>query len=165
MPEDAFPINREHLDEYKGEKVKMIMASWFMSDPAHFPYSDDIIPLFVSSHYTERSLEEAFKRKESLDYFKKYEPIGCRDAYTVKALNKYGIDAYFSGCLTLTLGETFHKTKDSGEILMVDVMYEYKTIKEILSYLYYSPKEFISRCIKEKSFFLNLIHNTSKKDY
>lgn len=164
LPKDAIPINRERLNEYQGEKVKMIMASWFMSEPDHFPYSKDIEPLFISSHYTERSLEEAFKRKESLDYFKKYQPIGCRDAYTVKVFEKYGIEAYFSGCLTLTLGKTFHKTADSGEILMVDVMYEYKTVKEILRDLYYSPKELISRCIREKGFFKNLVSNTSKKE-
>lgn len=163
LPQSAIPINREHLDEYRGEKVKMIMASWFMSEPNHFPYSEDIEPLFISSHYTERSLEEALKRKESLDYFKKYQPIGCRDAYTVKVFEKYGIDAYFSGCLTLTLGKSFKKTKDSGEILMVDVMYEYKTIKEILRDLYFSPREIISRCIREKGFLKNLLTNTSKK--
>lgn len=108
-------------------------------------------------------MEEALKRKESLDYFKKYQPIGCRDAYTVKVFEKYGIDAYFSGCLTLTLGKSFKKTKDSGEILMVDVMYEYKTIKEILRDLYFSPREIISRCIREKGFLKNLLTNTSKK--
>lgn len=163
LPQDAFPINRERLDEYRGEKAKMIMASWFMSEPNHFPYSRDIEPLFISSHYTERSLEEAFKRKESLEYFKKYQPIGCRDAYTVKVFKKYGIDAYFSGCLTLTLGKSFHRTEDTGEILMVDVMYEYKTIKEILCDLFFSPKELISRCVREKGFLMNLLANTSKK--
>lgn len=163
LSNDAIAINRERLDEYKGDKVKMIMASWFMSEPNHFPYSKDIIPLFISSHYTERSLEEALKRKESLEYFKKYQPIGCRDAYTVKIFEKYGIEAYFSGCLTLTLGDSFHKTKESGEILMVDVMYEYKSVKEILKELYFSPKELISRCVREKGFFRNLLSNTSKK--
>lgn len=163
LPQNAIPINRERLDEYRGEKVKMIMASWFMSEPDHFPYSEDIEPLFISSHYTERSLEEALKRKEGLDYFKKYQPIGCRDAYTVKVFEKYGIDAYFSGCLTLTLGKSFRRTEDSGEILMVDVMYEYKTIKDILQDLYFSPREIISRCIREKGFLKNLLTNTSKK--
>ncbi|MHB9292886.1 hypothetical protein Holit_01999 [Hollandina sp. SP2] len=39
-----------------------------------------------------------------IKYLKKHEPIGCRDYGTVKLLGKYGINAYFSGCLTLTLG-------------------------------------------------------------
>lgn len=163
LPNDAIPINRERMDEYSGERVKVIMASWFMSEPNHFPYSDDIDPLFISSHYTERSLEEALKRKESVDYFKKYQPIGCRDAYTMKVFKKFGIDAYFSGCLTLTLGQSIKKTTDSDEILMVDVMYEYKTVKDVIQDLLYSPKELISRCLREKYFFKKMLSNTSKK--
>ncbi len=128
-----------------GGECKVIMASWFMSDPSHFPYSRDIEPLFISSHYTERSLEEAFKRKESIDYFKRHEPIGCRDSYTVGVFEQYGIKAYFSGCLTLTLGNTFKHKSKGNEILMVDVMYNYRTWSEFLLDMRAVPREFLSK--------------------
>jgi polysaccharide pyruvyl transferase WcaK-like protein len=40
---------------------------------------------------------------EGIQYFKKHQPIGCRDTYTQKTLEKHGIQTYFSACLTLTL--------------------------------------------------------------
>ena len=145
LPNDVISINRERLDEYWGGKCKVLMASWFMPAPSHFPYSEDIEPLFISSHYTERSLDEAFKRKESIEYFKRHEPIGCRDSYTVSVFERYGIKAYFSGCLTLTLGNTFRHVPGGNEILMVDVMYNYRTWNEFVLDMKAVPREFLSK--------------------
>lgn len=39
----------------------------------------------------------------SLDFYKKYEPIGCRDSWTLSQLTSRGVKAYFNGCLTLSL--------------------------------------------------------------
>lgn len=43
-------IERERLDEYDGEKVKMIMNGWYMHHPEHWPPSPKIRPLFVAFH-------------------------------------------------------------------------------------------------------------------
>ena len=44
---------------------------------------------------------------ETIYHLKQHAPIGCRDFYTVSLLEKYGIPAYYSGCMTLTLGKTY----------------------------------------------------------
>jgi hypothetical protein len=42
------------------------------------------------------------------------EPIGCRDRSTSKYLTDRGVDAYFSGCLTLTLDNINKKNKENA---------------------------------------------------
>ncbi len=115
-------INREKLDEYNGEEVRLIMNGWFMHEPSHWPPSPKIHPLFVSFHLNVLAKSELLK-DESINYLKKFEPIGCRDKNTVKLLTDNGVDAYFSGCLTLTLGESYKSaanTKRNG-IYFTDV--------------------------------------------
>ena len=62
---------------------------------------------------------------KNLEYLKEHEPIGCRDYYTVGLLKEKGIDAYFSGCMTLTLSETcrYNGNKREG-IYFVDASVE-----------------------------------------
>ena len=53
---------------------------------------------------------------KNLEYFKNQPPIGCRDQATVKLLQKHGIDAYFTGCLTLFFDK--HIKKDDKKYLV-----------------------------------------------
>ena len=59
-----------------------------------------------------------------MKYFnlKKYEPIGCRDIYTQQILEKSGINAYFSSCLTTTLDIDFavNHSERTNEIIFID---------------------------------------------
>lgn len=102
---DYVLVDRENLDEFSYEnnkKVNVIMNGWFMANPHKFPPSDNINPLYVSFHLTP-PIEDVFFTKETIEHLKQYQPIGCRDTNTVALMKKHGIDAYFSGCLTLTL--------------------------------------------------------------
>jgi hypothetical protein len=38
-----------------------------------------------------------------LAFLQKNAPVGCRDTHTLNLMKSQGVDAYFSGCLTLTL--------------------------------------------------------------
>lgn len=96
-------IEREHLNSYKGEAVNMIMNGWYMHHPEKWPPSDLIHPLFVAFHINS-SVEKKMLSDKSIAYLKLHEPIGCRDMYTSNLLRSKGINAYFSACLTLTLG-------------------------------------------------------------
>lgn len=91
---------------YHGEDVKIIMNGWYMDNPENFPPSDRIHPLLISIHINSYGLP-GMLRSECVEFFKKYQPIGCRDKHTVKLLEEKGIEAYFSGCLTLTLGRKY----------------------------------------------------------
>jgi len=91
-------INREHMNAYS-RKVRVIMSAWFLHSQGNWPPSNDITPIFVSFHIAHACLAS----QKFAAYYKKYEPIGCRDLNTMKLLHKIGVNAYFSGCLTLTL--------------------------------------------------------------
>ena len=65
-----------------------------------------------------------------LSYLKKYEPIGCRDTNTFNLLRSNGVQAYLSGCLTLTLGNSY-RHNPGNDILFVDVLFKYPTLKSV----------------------------------
>ena len=125
MPRVDTYINRERLADYHGEKMKVIMNGWFTHNYNNWVPSDDIEPLFVSFHVNNTAAPGMLNDK-GIAYLKKHEPIGCRDQFTADTLKAKGIDAYFSGCLTLTLDT--YKVDDAlrGEdIYIVDPLYSY----------------------------------------
>ena len=118
-------VERESLNTFKSdEKVNLIMNSWFMWHPENFPPSDDINPLFISFHINP-SIASKLLTEKSIAYLKKYQPIGCRDTDTMRLLQSNGIDSYFSGCLTLTLGISYKTPQKDGSIYFVDPYYEF----------------------------------------
>lgn len=125
-------INREHLDEYVDNEVKMIMNGWFMSEPTHWPPSEKIYPLFVSFHITISAKKELLSKK-SISYFKVHEPIGCRDMNTLNMLKMKGINAYFSACLTLTLGRSYKYNLGEQRIGLYFVDAYFEVQKDIYS--------------------------------
>ncbi len=114
-------IERESLNEIDSKEIiHTIMNGWFMIKPENFPPSSSINPLFVSFHVTPK-IEKSFFCEKNIDYLKKYEPIGCRDTNSVKLFEKYGVKAFFSGCLTLTLGRNYYKAnRTNDKIYIVD---------------------------------------------
>ena len=111
-------VERERLDEELKEACKCIMNGWYMHG-THWPPNSKINPLFVSFHINSKA-EHVLLTDKSIQYLKRHEPIGCRDVRTMKLLQERGVDAYFSGCLTLTLGKTYATNERSGEIIFAD---------------------------------------------
>jgi hypothetical protein len=105
--EDHVLWNRDELSKYTGTPAKVILNAWFTHKPANWPPSDNLIPLFVAFHANSSS-SDALTAEKSLSYLKRYEPIGCRDFYTVNLLKTKGIEAYFSSCLTTTLFQSYN---------------------------------------------------------
>jgi hypothetical protein len=127
---DTF-INRERLADYKGPKMKVIMNGWFTHNYTNWIPSEDIEPLFVSFHVNNTAAPGMLNEK-GINYLKKHQPIGCRDQFTADTLKAKGIDAYFSGCLTLTLDT--YKVDDSlrgDEIYIVDPLYSYPSWEKV----------------------------------
>lgn len=106
---DGF-IDREKTNFYDDEESAVIMNGWFMHNPKNWPPSKKIKPLFVAFHLN-NSCKEEMLSDAGVSFFKEHEPIGCRDTFTRDLLLSKGIDAYFSGCLTLTLGNKY-QTKE-----------------------------------------------------
>ena len=116
---DAEAIERETMDAYDGDTVKVVMNAWFMHHPERFPPSDHVQTLFASFHLRPE-IFDAFFTPETIAYLKRHAPIGCRDRTTEAEMARRGIPAYFSSCVTLTLGETFARGEVSGPPVFVD---------------------------------------------
>jgi hypothetical protein len=93
----------------------LIMNGWFTHHPEHWPPSDGIKPLFVAFHIA----SPAIAQPQHAAYYRRHEPIGCRDQLTLERLRAIGVDAYLSGCLTLTLQND--STTRTDDIYIVDV--------------------------------------------
>ena len=115
---DGF-VEREELRDYDGEDCNMIMNGWYMHFPVQWPPSSKIHPLFVAFHINILA-KERMLMADSIDYLKRYEPIGCRDIATRDMLLASGVDAYFSGCMTLTLGHKYKYNGDRSGVYFVD---------------------------------------------
>ncbi|MBU3694611.1 MAG: polysaccharide pyruvyl transferase family protein [Rhodocyclaceae bacterium] len=94
--EHSIVLDREDLASYSGPACKALMNGWYMHRPDQFPPAPQITPIFISFHCANERLIA-----RNVDYFKAHEPIGCRDLSTQAMLQRYGIDAWFTGCLTL----------------------------------------------------------------
>ena len=118
-------VEREFLSSVQGDTpINLIMNSWYMWHPENFPPASCINPLFVSFHVSP-SVEKSMMTPQTVNYLKKYAPIGARDIGTLEILKKYDIDSYFSGCLTLTLGRKFKTDECDNSVYFVDPYYEY----------------------------------------
>lgn len=122
---DGFIDRDEELRNYDGEPCKVIMNGWYMHIPQNWPPSDLIDPLFVAFHINS-SVKDFLLSPTSIMYLKKHQPIGCRDINTMELLKNKGVDAYFSGCMTLTLGEKYYSEKKDNNVYIVDPIFNKK---------------------------------------
>ena len=114
-------IDRESMNKERTDDVALIANGWYMHHPENWPPDPKIHPLFVALHIN-KLVEDTLLSPPNIPYFKAHEPIGCRDCYTTEKLRKKGINAYFSGCLTLTLGQSYkHKETEEAPVYFTDV--------------------------------------------
>lgn len=121
--EDIVRINYFDLETYDGEEVLLPICFPMYGYNVHNRvtcWSPKIIPLFLSLSLFDTNLV-----KEDIEYLKRFEPIGCRDAFTAEGLQKCGVRAYVNGCITLTLnGES--SVHDGEKIFLIDVREEFE---------------------------------------
>ena len=118
-------VEIENLSDFKSEKqVNIIMNGWFTWDCTKFLPPSCVNPLFISFHLTPPQ-EKNFFTPEITEYLKRYQPIGARDIRTRDMMLAHGIESYFSGCLTMTLGKDYGKNSlHDGDVYIVDPYYE-----------------------------------------
>lgn len=107
-------------EDFGTNTIKMIMNAWYIWNPDRFPVSKRIIPLPISMHISPFCAEKLLLNKNVFQWFKKNEPIGCRDTDTADFLLSKGIKSYFSGCLTLTLGKKYKFDGERSGLIFVD---------------------------------------------
>lgn len=138
LPRIDHYLDRDFLNEVSSEqKIKVIMNGWFMAKPENWPPSDVIDPLFVAFHISQdHQSNKKMLTPQSLAYFKKHQPIGCRDFYTQALLEKNGVEAYYSGCLTMTLPNKYQHLPKNDEIIMMDALYKtQKNSRDLFGFL------------------------------
>lgn len=122
--EEVIKLQVCELTDYNGETLIMPL-NWSLFDSNYMKedyiaISDKIIPVFLAATIASGTFREEYFNDYNISYLKRYEPIGCRDEFTVNALKSYGIRAYLNGCLT----STFPKRKSgckAQKIFLVDV--------------------------------------------
>jgi hypothetical protein len=123
---DCF-LDRESLDAFEpddGRPVAVPMCGWYMDRKWHWPPSRFVVPLLTSMHYDARRngkrpgcpVGTEFLSGRGADWWKAWGPVGCRDFHTLELFRERGIDAYFSGCVTLTL-PNMERRKDGREYI------------------------------------------------
>lgn len=94
-------IHREAIGSRQTDaKHLLVMNYWFMSKGFRSAPHASVDPLF---HGFCVGRDELLKYRWP-DYLKAHAPIGCRDERSVALLTERGIDAFWSGCITLFLG-------------------------------------------------------------
>jgi len=85
----------------------MIAFGWhmhpIMGRHLDFPFHPNLRPIFVSFHCRRRAL----LTDGAIEYLRRYGPVGCRDWNTVDLLLSVDVPAFFTGCITTTIGTLF----------------------------------------------------------
>jgi len=108
-------LARDHLDKVT-EPCIVSMNGFFMGEP-NWPPAKCVIPIFFAFHISP-SWEKTICSPDGVRYLKEHQPIGCRDRGTVEVLQKYGVEAYYSGCVTLTFDRREEAPKE-GHVFIV----------------------------------------------
>jgi hypothetical protein len=117
LPQVDDYVSREELDHVEDECV--VPLNGFFMNTDHWPPSSAVRPVFYSFHIAPHA-EKIICSQKGIEYLRKWQPIGCRDIGTMDLLSKYGIDAYYTRCVTLTLPSR-EKAPEHGEVFIVGV--------------------------------------------
>lgn len=115
--QDIIHVDWFDMGSYVGEYVVLpINLSMFInSDRQSFAdLSPYIIPVFIGASFKHTQVDQ-----KQLDFFKKWEPIGCRDERTMEILRKHHIEAYLAGCIACTL-PYIKSSKPKSKVFFVD---------------------------------------------
>ena len=114
LPEIDCYVDHEKLNEFdEAEDVKLIMNGFYLDCFDAWPPTRNINPLLISMHFRNNDdIKKVLFSDESKDFLNDFGPVGCRDLHSVDFLNDNGVEAYFSGCLTLTLDSGSRKGFD-----------------------------------------------------
>lgn len=133
LPRVDYMIDREELDTFQSENnelVAVIMNAWFLWKKWNWPPSNCIIPKLTGVHVASWGIDnwgspikDEFFDGIGGEWLNSYGPVGCRDNHTLEICKKYGIDAYLSGCITLTLPKQEKIKSEKEYICLVDLPY------------------------------------------
>jgi hypothetical protein len=120
------PVNRDASNYQEiPHGTWTILFGWFMhplfGSLTDFPLHPSVRPIPISFHCHTRSM----LTDEAVDYLRHYGPVGCRDLSTLRLLRSLDVPAFFSGCVTTTVGLGFPPLveadrPDQNSVVVVD---------------------------------------------
>lgn len=137
--EDIVKVGQCDLKSYNGEPLifplRLPLSRENVDD--YLPLNECIRPIFMSLHLHDDIFGE---REDLVQYFKRYEPIGCRDEQSCNYFRQHGIEAYIMGCYTICLPDRENFSM-KGKPFLVDVSPELQ--------------KYIPQSVKEEAVFLS----------
>jgi len=116
LPRVDVRVDRDQIKRYKTiDPTIVVMNSWITKNPKHWPPPKGIVPIYFGCC----GGNEVFYSDKSLAHLSRYQPVGCRDIYTMYRLRAFGLKAYFSGCATAFIKPYSAELKK--HIIFVDV--------------------------------------------
>ena len=139
---DIIRIMSRDLATYDGDEI-VLPINYFIANVIHPYLSPKIKPVYLGVSLISSCVTEVLCLKE-------FEPIGCRDAYTMQLLKDKGIDAYLNGCLTLILPS--RGKREAPKTFFVDVSDELLTFvpPELLDDAVHCTQMFFHQSVSER---------------
>lgn len=112
-------IDLDDLSTYNGVQVYLPVSMPLINQFEHGVadmFSPKITPVFFGL-----TMPKEILLPEEIEYYKKYEPIGCRDEQAYNTMVKYGVKAYLGGCITISLPKRNLDLNNQKKIFIVDV--------------------------------------------
>lgn len=111
-------INQCDVKNYQGEDIILPLRLPLSKENVdeYLPLNSAIHPFFISLHLHDDIFEN---RPDLIEYFLKYQPIGCRDEISCEYFRSNGIESYIMGCYTLMFPQR-EKTELQNKIVCVD---------------------------------------------
>ena len=105
------------LDQEAGP-VGILLNGWFKTNRAEWPPHPKLVPLILGFHIRLFQCPELIS-EASIEFFRRYQPIGCRDVYTKSLLEAHGVQAFTSNCLSLIFPRRVDDPVTQTEVFVV----------------------------------------------
>jgi hypothetical protein len=105
------------LDDEVGP-IGIVLNGWFKTNRAEWPPHPKLLPLIIGFHIRLFQCPELLS-DESTEFFRRYQPIGCRDLHTEALLRQKGVEAFTSNCLSLIFSRRIEDPNTQTEVFVV----------------------------------------------
>ena len=135
VEEDIVRINQCDVKKYQNKEIILPLRLPLSSDniDEFLPLDKCVHPFFISLHLHD---DVFVGRPDLVEYFKKYEPIGCRDEMSCDFFRRHDIESYIMGCYTLVFS-----CRGEGEYERVFVVDASEELKENI------PKQLLNEAV------------------
>lgn len=119
---DFFLDREEQTVPNSKDNFTLFYNAWWGRSNTQWPPPANIDPIMLSMHLNQaKSFNRVVSKPNSLSFFKRKAPIGCRDTVTKQYLERLGVESFLTGCLTLLIKNPNANKKRTDTIYLVDL--------------------------------------------